>query len=118
MPETKYLIITNNSLSSPSKEEKLLFICGTALDVLVKVRDHMHEGWELITHPLTGNIKPSQIRFKTIYLRYSGNDKPDVLTVSLISDTIYLLERTKPENLNEETINDLMFIDWELSKMN
>lgn len=113
-----YLIITNNPLSSPLKKEKLLFINGTALDVLVKVRDHIHEGWDIITHPLTGNIKPSQIMFKTIYLRRSNNDKPDALSVSLISDTIHLLEGTKPENLDEETINDLMFIDWELSKMN
>jgi len=118
MSETKYLIITNNPLSSPLKKEKLLFVNGTALDVLVKVRDHIHEGWELITHPLTGNIKPSQIRFKTIYLRYSGNDKPDALSVSLISDTIHLLQQTSLDHLNEETINDLMFIDWELSRMN
>ncbi|MBT9174927.1 MAG: hypothetical protein DDT22_00593 [candidate division WS2 bacterium] len=118
MLENKYLIITNNPLSSPLKKEKLLFVSGTALDVLIKVRDFVHEGWELITHPLTGNIKPSQIRFKTIYLRHIGNDKPDTLSISLISDAIHLLERTRPDHLNEETINDLMFMDWELSKMN
>ena len=36
------------------------------VDLLIHVRDLIHQGHELLTHPLTGSIKPYETPFKSI----------------------------------------------------
>ncbi len=113
------IIITNNPLATAGDGETLVFIEDKALEVLKRSRDYIHSGWKLITHPLTGNIKPSWIFFKTLYLEEGEEEgAPDTLSLVLISDTIGLLERVGLEDLNPKIITDLMFIDWELAQNN
>lgn len=44
------------------------FIDGNFDDVLSRVRNLIHEGNTLITHPLTGSVKPHETEYKSIIL--------------------------------------------------
>lgn len=66
----EFFILTNN----PLVQEKL----GTDYtvqyeeisyeDVLRKVRDYIHGGHELLTHPLSGSVKPNETPYKSVML--------------------------------------------------
>ncbi len=57
------------------------------LDVLKYVRDRIHEGHKLLTHPLSGSVKPNETVYKTIMI----SDKQEVLdfdSLKLIEESI------------------------------
>ena len=66
-----YLIVTNNQLclGKYGAQIKMEYLeDGSYLDVLLKVRDYLHLGWKLETHPMTGSLKPNQTPFKSIMI--------------------------------------------------
>ena len=50
------LIITNNS-SVAEKYEPVIFVDGSVEEVLIQVRDYVHRGYELISHPLPASLR-------------------------------------------------------------
>ena len=63
-------IITNNPLSKKTFEPKyrVEYIDGSAMDVLKKVRDNIHLGHKLLTHPLMSSVKPNETPYRTACL--------------------------------------------------
>lgn len=53
----KSTIITNNPLVREKYSENVHFIDGSVEQVLIRVRDLVHEGYELITHPLPASLR-------------------------------------------------------------
>ncbi|MCS5422572.1 MULTISPECIES: GrdX family protein [Psychrilyobacter] len=51
-----YLIVSNNPMVK-EKFDNVYFIEGTSREVLEKVRDLVHEGFELMTHPLGASLR-------------------------------------------------------------
>jgi len=56
------MIITNNEWVHNKYRQlyDIIYIEGSYRDVLVKTRDKLHEGHELLTHPLSSSIKPNE----------------------------------------------------------
>jgi hypothetical protein len=67
----KKLIVTNNRLvyEKFNNEIETIFLEDTNfLDVLIFVRDKVHEGHRLFTHPLSGSLKPNETPYKSIVI--------------------------------------------------
>ncbi|MGL6131078.1 MAG: GrdX family protein, partial [Fusobacteriaceae bacterium] len=70
----KHMIVTNNP--KVNKELKNLKFEGNFdidieigyIDILYKVRNLIHLGHTLLTHPLSGSIKPSETPYKSVVL--------------------------------------------------
>lgn len=69
------LVVTNNPLVKDCFIAMHLDRCyefgwveGYTEDVLRRIRDLCHKDYTLITHPLTGSIKPNQTPYKTVVL--------------------------------------------------
>ncbi len=79
------IIVTNN----PKVKEKYntVFIdCYGFGDVLYTVRNFIHRHWKLLTHPLSGSIKPNETPYKTVVLE-KGKEL-DVDSLALIEEAI------------------------------
>lgn len=70
------IIVTNNpqvreffKKNSLEKQYELCWVEGFTEDVLAKVRDLCHINHDLLTHPLTGSIKPNQTPYKTVVVK-------------------------------------------------
>jgi hypothetical protein len=113
----KSLIITNNPLVA-SKAENAVFIEGTSLDVFIKVRDTLHLGSRLITHPLAGNLRVQDIIYRSVAVVKS--EAPiDFQSVQLIEAAIDKIRAESPisqEKLETKLLSDLQLIDFELVK--
>ncbi|GLI58151.1 GrdX protein [Propionigenium maris DSM 9537] len=54
--EVEYLIVTNNPLVKEGFDD-IYFVEGTSRELLEKVRDLVHAGHELVTHPLGASLR-------------------------------------------------------------
>lgn len=61
------IIVTNNvKVRDFFQDREILFVDGSVREVFVLVRDYVHRGHALLTHPLSGSVKPGENPFKTI----------------------------------------------------
>ncbi|MCF7935721.1 MAG: GrdX family protein [Synergistales bacterium] len=69
-------LVTNNPDFRPTVKS-LELIDGNSLDVLVAVRDRVHRGARLLNHPLYGNLRPDQQRYRSLLLQERRGTAPD-----------------------------------------
>lgn len=65
-----FIIITNNDMVYEKYKDQYcveLYDCSIR-EVMVKVRDKIHEGFKMLTHPLSSSIKPNESLFKSIMI--------------------------------------------------
>lgn len=84
------LVVTNNPLVKSyisahdlDKYYQMDWIEGYTEDVLRHVRDLCHSHYRLITHPLTGSVKPNHTPFKTVVLEKGDPKIVDLESVQL-----------------------------------
>ena len=123
---TMDIIITNNILVKTNcageyrieySEEWL-----NVRDVLVCVRDYIHKGHCLLTHPLSGSVKPNETPYKSVLI--SGepqksaatikNVKTDAQSLQIIENSIMKLGSFTQKNIPEHCLPDLREIDFAL----
>ncbi|NYB75505.1 GrdX family protein [Sedimentibacter hydroxybenzoicus DSM 7310] len=109
------MIITNNDWVYQKFKDScnVLFIKGSYRDVLVKVRDKIQEGHELLTHPLSSSLKPNETPYKSIIISENKG--------TLNFDSVYIIEnsimsydkfnKNKLINLTDKIIEDFKLID-------
>ena len=63
-----FTIVTNNPLVRDKYEDcyKIEFFDITIKEIMQKVRDLCGEGHELLTHPLSGSVKPGETPYKSV----------------------------------------------------
>jgi hypothetical protein len=97
-----YLIVTNNPRVS-DRFENVLFIEGTYEDVLIRVRDLVHQGHELISHPVGASIRMIFSPYRSVVIG-SKNERLNQFHVATIEWSIInyrnLTEGRKIDNIN------------------
>ncbi len=116
----KDIIVTNNRYVYEKYKDdfKIKFDENfTYLDVIKYVRDKIHEGYKLTTHPLSGSVKPNETPYKTIMI---SNDKSalDYDSLAIIEDSIATAKKfmnNKPTpDWTESVLDDFRVIDLSL----
>lgn len=117
-----YILVTNNAQVYNLYSEKsdwhlkqIDYLPDLELvDLLIHVRDLIHQGHELLTHPLTGSIKPYETPFKSICI--SANQGPiHFASLQMIEEAIdtankFLKDRQKI-TYPEKVLDDFRLID-------
>ena len=101
------ILITNN----PMADKKYSGIIETVylenadfLGVLCAVRDKIHVGGRLLTHPLSGSVKPGQTNYKSIVIT-KGDEELDIESLEIIESSI---------SMSQKILEDAQLIDLEL----
>ena len=116
----KAIIVTNNILSLDAFNNKwqVDFIEGSLLDVLICVRDYIHKGHILLTHPLMGSIKPNQTPYKTVVISFKFENQVDFDSLMFIENSIEstkkLLSNSPLRDWKESILEDFRVIDFDL----
>ena len=114
------ILITNN----PAAYEKFLRRCETVyleggkyMDVLIRVRDMIHTGHRLLSHPLSGSVKPGQTPYKSIMMTKEKGGL-DAESLAIMEAGIAVAgkqaDMTNKALYTEEILKDFQFIDLEL----
>lgn len=116
----KIIIITNNPLTKQNVENRYTveFIEGSTMDVYVRVRDYIHKGHRLLTHPLAGSVKPNETPYRTVIISKCKEDTIDYDSVNYIESAIHttmkFIKMYKIPNWSENVLNDFQVIDYDL----
>ncbi|WP_352417966.1 GrdX family protein [Proteiniborus sp.] len=115
----KKVIITNNPLIkekfAPTYEIELHN--KDYIGILEIVRDKIHMGYKLLSHPLAGSIKPNETPYRTIIISKEKNQL-DMDSLSLIESAItttrkFMANRPIP-NWNDVALFDFQTVDLSL----
>ncbi|CAK7001917.1 MAG: hypothetical protein PEPC_00066 [Peptostreptococcus russellii] len=117
------LLITNNEKFLESEE----FLTSNKIElefldnkdyigVLEYSRNLIHEGYELLTHPLYGSVKPNETIYRTLILK--AGKELDFNSLSLIEDAIETANKFKKNKITplwtESVKDDFRVIDYDL----
>lgn len=106
----KYLIVTNNHLVN-AEDNELVLVDGDFKDVLNKVRDYVHTGYGLLTHPLPASIRMFHSPVRSILISH----EEDINSIEFIESSIekydQILGKREPDYNN---LADYEKIDLEL----
>ena len=85
----KFVIVTNNPKvrDELGQEFDVDYADITYREILCKVRDMIYEGHKLLTHPLSGSVKPNETPYKSILVA-KKTGKMDVQDASIIENSI------------------------------
>lgn len=121
MKVLKKIVITNNSLVYESFHERMdiIYLCKASyLDILKMGRNKIHEGYKLLTHPLSGSIKPNETPYKSLVISFEKSKGVDFDSLSLIEDSINTAQKfingKKTPKWTDEILCDFRLIDFHL----
>lgn len=118
----KNILVTNNEYVYKEYKDDFQLVYDkdfSYLDVLEYVRNKVHDGHELLTHPLSGSVKPNETPFKSIII----SDQHKVLdfnSLKIIEDSIATFKKFRAveplPNWPRTILEDFMVIDLSLIK--
>ena len=91
--EKTILVVTNNYKAEEKYRTqdsvRVEYLEGRGYkDVLLRVRDLIHEGWHLLSHPQASNLKPMQTPFKSVMVAYGVSVQPFERDIEMIESAI------------------------------
>lgn len=125
----KLEIVSNNPSIAELNTQVKLTQRNNINDVLMLVRDKVHLGGKLISHPLAGSVKPHETPYRSILI-LNSQEELDMDSLDKIEQAIeryQILCKTNPKHLTltEDEINanfpvkqssDFQYIDLQLIK--
>ncbi len=110
-------IITNNHrvIDAYSNKYDVEIVDGNYLSVIEKVRDCIHNGYVLLSHPLSGSIKPGETPFKSIMISEGADN---FTSETMISDAYVMakrmIEESKVKEYTEKLLDDFSVVDYDV----
>lgn len=120
----RYLLLTNNLLVKKEIKNgnlgndldiKLKF-CDDLDEVMIEVRDLIHKGYNLISHPLAGSVKPAQNPYRSILIEKDrGLNYESLKTIEKAIQKLKQFQKNKVEKeYPAEILEDYQVIDHSL----
>ena len=112
---TNFTIFTNNPAVKATYPQLVTEVSGDVGDVFTAVRDAVHRGAVLISHPLAGSIKPNESPYKSVMASASvGALHTDSL--ALIEGAAAVLRKMplKHREYPQQVLDDFAVIDLDL----
>lgn len=112
---SNYCIVTNNPLVLEKYPLVALFEEKNVEGIFTSVRDSIHRGAILISHPLAGSVKPNESPYKSVVIS-SEKGHIDMKSLQIIEDAIGALKKLKVSNreFSERVLEDFQVIDLDL----
>ncbi|MCH3953985.1 MAG: GrdX family protein [Eubacterium sp.] len=86
---TGYIIITNNPMVDEkfSNTHDVVYKEVSYREILEEAMNWIMQGHELLTHPLSGSVKPNETPYKSLLVR-KQTGKPDARSIELIERAV------------------------------
>lgn len=114
------LLVTNNPKVYEKYKEKMDTIYDGECDyltILSIVRNKIHEGHKLLTHPLSGSVKPNETPYKSAIITKEKSNL-DIESLQIIEDSINTAKKfirgKRTPKWTEKILEDFQLIDFGL----
>ena len=114
-------ISNNPSILIQVGPERCIYVDGGVYDVLLCVRDRIHRGSELLTHPLYGNFHPKKHPFRSAIVTDAREGIVSCDSLAMVESALSLCcekkyEEVQAKHLDEKIAADFAMLDYELMK--
>lgn len=115
----RHIIVTNNPVVA-EKYENVFWTDGSVENTLIKVRDLIYQGYELVSHPLAASIRMLFSPYRSVIVR--KNDKLNFEQAEIIEGSIAKYKKHMDarkednENRNDYKKIDLLLLEVALSE--
>lgn len=114
----KFIAVTNN-LAFKEKYEgefEIWYYDVSLREIFVIVRDKVHIGFEVLTHPMSGSVKPNETPFKTVFIS-NGKSKVSTDSLALIEGAIMTCDKFGGRVIDyKDKIEDFQLVDLSLAE--
>jgi hypothetical protein len=115
----KFSIVTNNFMVKDKFINiDMIFMECELVDILKYIRDKVHLGHILLSHPLAGSVKPNETPYKSVLISKNKYKEIDLVSLRIIEDSIEMSEKLirdrKMRKWPEKIIKDFSIIDLDL----
>ena len=109
------ILVTNNPLveAQYKSRQKIDFIDTDLQGILTHVRDLVHKGHRLLTHPLMGSVKPNESPYKSVLIS-EAPETTDLQSVTIMEECIIAAQKFAQKNIHEKYLDDLQMVDLSL----
>ena len=109
---SELVIVTNNPDVAAKYPGLSSYREGSVLNIYEAVRDEVHKGAQVVSHPLSGSIKPNQTPYKSVVIT-NPHGPLNFASLQIIEDAISVLRRLPTINrcLDESILADFRIID-------
>lgn len=114
------IVITNNPISyrELSKKFEVIYVEKHVTEVYKEVRDKIHMGHRLLTHPLLSSIKPNETPYRTICVSKEKCEKCDYKSLMLIENSMSTVDKflnmSPIPEYPQSIMEDFQVIDFDL----
>ncbi len=112
-----FVIITNNPLVEEKlgKEQEVEYEKLSFEETLKKVRDRIYLGHRLLTHPLSGSVKPNETPYKSVMVSKQAGAL-DLKSAEIIENAIHTCGKFqfKSDQYKPEVYKDFQVVDCTL----
>ena len=110
-----YFVLTNNPLvkeQAAPGAETVYKECGFK-QILQEAALYVASGHQLLTHPLSGSVKPGETPYKSMLLATDAQSTMDTTSAQLISHAIESCDKfsDRSARYDERTLRDLQLVD-------
>ena len=108
-------LITNNPLAEAQLKDmySVGFIDTDMIGLLTHVRDLIHKGHKLLTHPLMGSVKPNESPYKSVLISGTTGET-DTQSVLIVEECIQAAKKFSPKSIPKQYLKDLQMVDLSL----
>ena len=109
------ILVTNNPLVLEQYQSsvRVEYTDTNLTGVLIKVRDMIHQGHQLLTHPLSGSVKPNETLYKSVLLT-DKKEGTDTQSVTIIEECVIAAQKFPPKHIQEKYKHDMQVVDLSL----
>lgn len=112
-----FIIITNNPLveTKLSNEYQIEYFDESYEEILKRVRDRVYAGQLLLSHPLSGSVKPNETPYKSVMVAEEKGSL-DIQSVEIIESAIQACQKFvfKSDRYKPEVYEDFQMVDLTL----
>lgn len=114
----KRFVLTNNSLVQERLASRtvVVFKPGGIRDILGEAALYIADGHRLLTHPLSGSVKPGETPYKSMIIGGDASSAVDLESSKLISHALEACDKFDDRTglYSEQTLRDLQVVDCSL----
>ncbi len=113
--EHAFVVVTNNPLVGKDLGD-MSFVEGSFEDVLIKVRDLVYEGHQLISHPIGASMRMLFSPYRSVLVGAERSEIREVYALTIESSMDTFRRSTANRNVDHVNADDYARIDLELLK--
>ena len=114
----KYFVLTNNLLVQErlASQAAVVFEPVGIRGIFEEAARYIAQGHQLLTHPLSGSVKPGESPYKSMLLACEASPEMDVTSARLVSSALDACGKfaDKAELYDDQVLLDLQLVDYSL----